>query len=125
MIRIRTRPDGSDMDCNMHSKDETGETVAELRMHGGRTDTAALLYPSAPQPWIDLSTGINPIAWPVPQIPLARYQRLPLAREMAPMTAAAADAYGCPLNAAVVPVSGSELAIRLLPRMIGHDRVGI
>src|ERR1700694_2689663 len=125
MIRIRTRPDGSDMDFNMHSKDETGETVAELRIHGGRIDTAALLYPSAPQPWIDLSTGINPVAWPVPQIPLARYQRLPLASEMAQMTAAAADAYGLPANAAIVPVSGSELAIRLLPRMIGAGRVGI
>lgn len=107
----------------MHSKDEIGET--ELRIHGGRIDTAELLYPSAPQPWIDLSTGINPIAWPVPQIPLARYQRLPLAREMAQMTAAAADVYGLPANAAIVPVSGSELAIRLLPRMIGAGRVGI
>jgi len=109
----------------MHLKDGTGEMAAELRIHGGRIDTAALLYPSAPQPWIDLSTGINPIAWPVPQIPLARYQRLPLAREMAQMTAAAADAYGLPANAAIVPVSGSEIAIRLLPRMIGHGRVGI
>jgi cobalamin biosynthesis protein CobC len=113
------------MDCNMNSKDETGKTAAELRIHGGRIDTAALLYPSAPQPWIDLSTGINPIAWPVPPIPLTRYQRLPLAREIEQMTAAAADAYGCPLNAAMVPISGSELAIRLLPRMIGHGRVGI
>lgn len=109
----------------MHLKDETGERAAELRIHGGRIDTAALLYPSAPQPWIDLSTGINPIAWPVPQIPLARYQRLPLAREMAQMTAAAAEAYGLPAHAAIVPVSGSELAIRLLPRMIGAGRVGI
>jgi cobalamin biosynthetic protein CobC len=113
------------MDCNMHLKDETGETGAELRIHGGRIDTAALLYPSAPQPWIDLSTGINPIAWPVPQIPLARYQRLPLAREIEQMTAAAADAYGLPAHAAIVPVSGSEIAIRLLPRMIGHGCVGV
>lgn len=107
----------------MHSRDEIGET--ELRSHGGRIDTAALLYPSAPQPWIDLSTGINPVAWPVPQIPLERYQRLPLAREIDQMTAAAAEAYGLPANAAIVPVSGSELAIRLLPRMIGAGRVGI
>jgi cobalamin biosynthetic protein CobC len=113
------------MDCNMHLKDETGEAAAELSIHGGRIDTASLLYPSAPQPWIDLSTGINPIAWPVPQIPLDRYQRLPLAREMTQMTAAAADAYGLPANAAMVPVSGSEIAIRLLPRMIGHSRIGI
>src|ERR1700730_14805229 len=108
MIRIRTRPDGSDMDCNMHSKDEIGET--ELRVHGGRIDAAALLYPSAPQPWIDLSTGINPVPWPVPQKPLLLYQRLPLAGDIARMTEAAVDGYGLPANAAMVPVPGSEIA---------------
>src|ERR1700730_16919388 len=107
MIRIRTRPDGSDMDCIMNLKDETGETAAELRIHGGRIDTAARLYPSAPHPWIDLSTGINPIAWPVPQIPLARYQRLPLGRELAQMTAAAAAAYALPANTAIPPAPRS------------------
>src|ERR1700675_1306044 len=119
MIRIAMRSGGSNMDSNMSLRDETGKSAAELRVHGGRIDVAALLYPSAPQPWIDLSTGINPIPWPVPQIPLARYQRLPLAREMAQMTAAAAEAYGLPANAAIVPVPGSELAIRLLPRLLG------
>lgn len=109
----------------MNLKDEIGERAAALRIHGGRIDAAALLYPSAPQPWIDLSTGINPVAWPVPQIPLATYQLLPLAREMAQMSAAAAETYGCPANAAIVPVAGSESAIRLLPRMLGHRRVGV
>jgi cobalamin biosynthetic protein CobC len=109
----------------MHSRGEIGKMAAELRIHGGRIDAAALLYPSAPQPWIDLSTGINPIAWPVPPVPLARYQRLPLAHEIEQMTAAAAEAYGLPANAAIVPVPGSEIALRLLPRMNGARRVGI
>lgn len=109
----------------MNFEDESGTTAAALRIHGGRIDTAALLYPAAPQPWIDLSTGINPVPWPVPPIPLARYQRLPLARELAAMAAAAADAYGLPANAVVVPVPGSEIAIRLLPRLLGPGRVGI
>jgi cobalamin biosynthetic protein CobC len=113
------------MDGNMNFEDQSRETAAALRIHGGRIDTAALLYPSAPQPWIDLSTGINPIAWPVPSIPLERYRRLPLARELAEMTAAAASAYGLPANAAMVPVPGSEIAIRLLPRLLGAGRVGI
>lgn len=119
------RAAGSNMDCNMRLRDEIGNMAAALRIHGGRIDIAARLYPSAPRPWIDLSTGINPIAWTVPDIALARYQRLPLAEEMAQLTAAAAGAYGLPANAAVVPVPGSEIAIRLLPRMIGAGRVGI
>jgi cobalamin biosynthesis protein CobC len=113
------------MDGNMRLQDEIGKTAADLRVHGGRIDTAARLYPAAPRPWIDLSTGINPVAWPVPQIPLVRYQRLPWAREIAAMTEAAAAAYGMPANAAMVPVPGSELAIRLLPRLLGSGRVGI
>jgi cobalamin biosynthetic protein CobC len=96
-----------------------------LQIHGGRIDLAASLYPSAAKPWIDLSTGINPVPWPVPPIPLVRYQRLPLASEIADTTEAAAAAYGLPANAAMLPVPGSELAIRLLPRMIGAGGVGI
>src|SRR5450756_156690 len=125
MIRIAMRSGGSNMDCNMRLRDEIGKSVAELRIHGGRIDAAALLYPSAPQPWIDLSTGINPIPWPVPQMPLVLYQRLPLAGDLARTTEAAADAYGLPANAAIVPVPGSEIAIRLLPRMLGSGRVGV
>jgi cobalamin biosynthetic protein CobC len=113
------------MDGSMHSRDEIGKMAAGLRIHGGRIDAAAALYPSAPRPWIDLSTGINPVAWPVPPISLARYQRLPLSSEIAGMADAAAAAYGCPANAAIVPVSGTELAIRLMPRLLGAGRVGI
>jgi len=113
----------------MHGPDGIGKGEeqgdAGLRVHGGRIDLAASLYPSAPKPWIDLSTGINPAPWPVGPIPLARYQRLPLSREIAGMTEAAAAFYGLPADAVILPAPGSELAIRLLPRMIGSGRVGI
>jgi cobalamin biosynthesis protein CobC len=113
------------MDGNMHVRNENGKRTGELRVHGGRIDMAASLYPSAPLPWIDLSTGINPICWPVPALAPALYHRLPLARDMAQMAAAAAEAYGCPANAVMIPVPGSEVAIRLLPRLIGARRVAI
>ena len=117
----------------MHGQNGIGKGTAGLRValqmglqvHGGRVDLAASLYPSAPKPWIDLSTGINPVPWPVGPIPLARYHRLPLASEIAEMAEAAATAYGLPANAEMLPVPGSEMAIRLLPRMIGPGRVGI
>jgi cobalamin biosynthetic protein CobC len=109
----------------MHGRDGIGKGTAALRIHGGRIDLAAALYPSAPTPWIDLSTGINPVPWPVGPVALERYQRLPLASEIAEMMEAAAGFYGLPANAAMLPVPGSELSIRLLPRMIGAGRVGI
>ncbi len=94
-----------------------------MRIHGGRIDAAALLYPSAPQPWIDLSTGINPVAVAgTAKSRSTRYQRLPLASEIAEMTRPRPPRpTGFPANAAIVPVSGSEIAIRLLPRMIGTE----
>jgi cobalamin biosynthesis protein CobC len=113
------------MDANMRLRNELGKSPADLRIHGGRVDAAASLYPSAPQPWIDLSTGINPVAWPVPQIALERYQRLPLKSEISEMLDAAADFYGLPTNAEIVPVPGSEIAIRLLPRVLSSEQVGI
>jgi cobalamin biosynthetic protein CobC len=109
----------------MPKQDEMRNRTAALRIHGGRIDIAASLYPMAPGPWIDLSTGINPICWPAPPLSAALYQRLPLAAETARLVAAAAQAYGCPDNAAIVPVPGSEIAIRLLPRLNGVTRVGI
>ena len=109
----------------MHARDDIWKRTAALRIHGGRIDVAAALYPFAPQPWVDLSTGINPICWPVPHLPPALYQRLPLAADMARLTAAAAEAYGLPANAIIVPVPGSEIAIRLLPRMTRVKGVGI
>jgi cobalamin biosynthesis protein CobC len=121
------------MDRNMHGPDGIGKGKekgdaglrADLRIHGGRVDLAASLYSSAPTPWIDLSTGINPVPWPVGLVAPERYQRLPLASEIAEMTEAAAGFYGLPANAKMLPVPGSELAIRLLPRMVGPGRVGI
>lgn len=125
MSRIRTGESGADMDGNMRLRNELGKSAADLRVHGGRIDVVASVYSSAPQPWIDLSTGINPVAWPVPQIALARYQRLPLKRDISEMLDAAAGFYGLPANAEIVPVPGSELAIRLLPRLLPSRRVGI
>jgi cobalamin biosynthetic protein CobC len=113
------------MDDSMHARDEIWKRTAALRIHGGRIDVAASLYPLAPQPWVDLSTGINPICWAVPHLSSALYQRLPLAADMTRMMAAAAEAYGLPANASIVPVPGSEVAIRLLPRVARTEAVGI
>src|ERR1700753_566532 len=124
-IRIRKRAVGSAMGSNMLKQGEIWKRTAAVRIHGGRDDMLASLYPMAPTPWIDLSTGINPICWPVSPLPPALYQRLPLAADMTRLIDAAGGAYGCPHNVAIVRVPGSEIAIRLLPRINGAKHVGI
>ena len=90
--------------------------MATLTHHGGRVDQAALLFPDAPQPWIDLSTGINPRPWR-PAEPLSfDLGRLPTFRELAGLEEAAADAFGASPET-VVAVPGTEIALRLLHRL--------
>jgi cobalamin biosynthesis protein CobC len=98
-----------------------------LRVHGGRLDQAEALYPAAPRPFLDLSTGINPHAYPVPAIEPAAWHRLTLARELAALDTAARGFYGADPATAVAILPGTEIGIRLLPLTLERRaaRVGI
>lgn len=36
--------------------------------HGGALDRAIARHGGRREDWLDLSTGINPVAWPVPEL---------------------------------------------------------
>ena len=78
--------------------------------HGGRLRAAAERYRIPLAEWVDLSTGINPRAYPVPALPPEVWQRLPEANDG--LEAAAAAYYG---SASLLPVAGSQAAIQALP----------
>ena len=40
-----------------------------LDLHGGDLDAARAAFPDAPLPWVDLSTGINAVPFPPPELP--------------------------------------------------------
>ena len=86
--------------------------------HGGDLGRARALFPDAPEPWIDLSTGINPIPYPLPALPLSLWQRLPAADDEAALLAAARNAYGVPAGAGIVAAPGTQILIDLLPRVV-------
>lgn len=87
--------------------------VAALTHHGGRVDQAALEYPDAPQPWLDLSTGINPLPW-APSAPLQlELGRLPTSSELENLEDAVAAYFGVPADH-LAAVPGTEIALRLL-----------
>ena len=45
--------------------------------HGGSLGRARALFPDAPEPWVDLSTGINPHSYPLFDLPATALTRLP------------------------------------------------
>src|SRR5687767_4524153 len=82
--------------------------------HGGRLCVARSLYPNVPQPWIDLSTGINPAPYPAPRASARERNRLPEPTELAKLEAVAAAAFNVADPARVVATGGTETALRLL-----------
>lgn len=93
--------------------------------HGGDLAAARALFPEAPEPWVDLSTGINPIPYPLPPLPLSLWARLPGAADEKALLAAARAAYGVPGRAGLVPAPGTQILIGLLPRLAPRGPVAV
>jgi len=93
-------------------------------LHGGALDAMRAAYPDAPDPWIDLSTGINP--WPYADVTISQnaLTHLPTHLAMEACVQAMASAIGArPQSLLLAP--GSELLIRLLPDVIHPRRIAI
>ncbi|HSO83925.1 threonine-phosphate decarboxylase CobD [Thiocapsa sp.] len=88
--------------------------------HGGRLSEAAARYRIPVSDWLDLSTGINPEGWPVPEVPGTAWARLP--EEDDGLENAAARCYDAP---GLLPVAGSQAAIQALPQLRVPGRVGV
>ncbi len=88
--------------------------------HGGNLRQAASRYGIPLADWLDLSTGINPEGWPVPEIPAQAWSRLP--EESDGLEAAARRYYQ---TNSLLPVAGSQAAIQTLPRLRTPCRVGV
>src|ERR1700761_9822979 len=93
--------------------------------HGGRLGAALASYPHAPQPWIDLSTGINPRSYRAPRARGVALNRLPDVGELARLEAVAGRAFGVDDPRRVVATGGTEPALRLLPYLLPMERAVI
>ena len=91
-----------------------GDGKAAVTDHGGSLDRARALFPDAPQPWIDLSTGINPHPYPLFDLPATAFSRLPEPGRNRDLARAAATAYGAASGSNVIPAPGTQI---LLPRV--------
>src|SRR5258708_9141050 len=83
------------------------QTLAPIA-HGGNLAAARAMFPNAIEPFIDLSTGINPYPYPVPEIPSDCFFRLPDQASVRQLAAVAARAYGASSEDCIVPAPGTQ-----------------
>ncbi len=86
--------------------------TSKVLVHGGQLNKMAKHYQIPVNKWLDLSTGISPLSYPIPEIPTAIWQQLPQENEA--LIAAAKKYYGTE-NISVT--SGSQAVISRLPTL--------
>lgn len=95
----------------------------EPRDHGGGLDDAIALHGGRREDWLDLSTGINPHAFPWPEIPTAAYTQLPDRRAAERLEAAARAFWSVPEAAVVLAAPGASALIASIPHLVPPARV--
>jgi cobalamin biosynthetic protein CobC len=83
-------------------------------IHGGGLKAAEDRFGVPPSGWLDLSTGINPFAYPVPDFDSSAWAVLPGDAQQAPLTTAAARVFGTG-EERIVLAPGTQAIIQTLP----------
>ncbi|HJY16087.1 MAG TPA: threonine-phosphate decarboxylase CobD [Xanthobacteraceae bacterium] len=97
----------------------------EPLLHGGDLAAARRLFPGAAEPFVDLSTGINPNPYPLPRLPVEVFARLPDQDSLDGLAGAAATAYGVPSAACVAPAPGTQILLPLVCGLVPPGRAAI
>jgi cobalamin biosynthetic protein CobC len=105
--------------------DANREAETALAYHGGGLSAARRRFPEAPEPWLDLSTGVNARPYPVGDLSAEAFARLPEASAIAALEAAAARAFGLSERAEIVAAPGTQSLIQLFPRLVAARDVAV
>ena len=94
-----------------------------MRDHGGNLDAAMKVFGGEASDWIDLSTGINPHAYPVPEVSPHAWNTLPTKSDLAGLVEAAKTAANT--DWACLPTAGATAGIQMIPQVLktGSARV--
>jgi cobalamin biosynthetic protein CobC len=93
--------------------------------HGGDLTAAMAAFGGERADWLELSTGINPHAYPLPALPDGLWRALPSAGLADAFVAAARRAYGAPEGSELVAAPGTQSLIQWLPRLAPPGAVAI
>jgi cobalamin biosynthetic protein CobC len=103
----------------------TGPATPKPVEHGGDLGAARRRFPDVTVPWIDLSTGINPVPYPVPALAMESWSGLPERAALEALIAAAARRYRVPDPSTIVAAPGTQALLQLLPRLLPRSRVSV
>jgi cobalamin biosynthesis protein CobC len=97
----------------------------EPLLHGGDLSAGRRLFPGAPEPFIDLSTGINPNPYPLAGLPADVFSRLPDADRLRSLAAIAARTYGSPSADHVAVAPGTQILLPLVAALVPPGRAAV
>lgn len=95
------------------------------RDHGGGVDAAAARFGGAVADWLDLSTGINPCPYPVPDLADSCWTALPDIAAQSALVSAARAFWSVPQSASVLAAPGASALIARIPGLAAPDSVAI
>lgn len=110
-------------ECDVPMPDH--QTITPKRDHGGGLDAAMAQYGGVRSDWIDLSTGINPVPYPVLGLVPHDWTMLPDQAAHKALIKAARSFWSVPDDAAILPAPGASALIARLPLLAPAGRVHI
>ncbi|MEP5760843.1 MAG: threonine-phosphate decarboxylase [Litoreibacter sp.] len=96
-----------------------------IRDHGGGLDAAIATYGGQRAYWLDLSTGINPVPYPVGHIPSDAWTALPDTDAQRRLTRAARAFWNVPDAAEIVAAPGASALIARIPSLVDENEAYI
>src|SRR5215467_7813611 len=111
-------------DVTAIAADPSAWTVAPHE-HGGDLTSARSMFPGAPEPLIDLSTGINPASYPLPLLPPEVFARLPEPAAIDRLCQVAARAYAARSAAHLVAAPGAQMLLPLVAALVPPGRAAV
>lgn len=97
----------------------------EIADHGGSLSRADRLFPAAPKPWLDLSTGINPHSYRFANPTESAFRRLPETAQLSQLLEAAARAYAAPSRRTLLAAPGTQILLPLVASLVPPGRAAI
>ncbi len=99
--------------------------MTAARDHGGGLDAAIARFGGVRAGWLDLSTGINPVPYPVGSLPADAWTALPDSLAMDGLLGAAGAFWDVPQGARIIASPGASALIARMPGLVPPGAVHI